>query len=200
MKDVEITLREDDDEVFAISLVEKPAIQSDWVTLSEQTIKMKVVDEDKRIILGAVLIPDKKIPRRVGENEFNIFFKDHTIEKLSQNWMKKMNLGNVTLEHEQFITGVTPVESWVVKDYSCDKAKLFNLDVPNGTWVVAMKVDDDERWKEAKEGKIKGFSIEGRFLDYAEAAEGVKMSEEETLIEKIKQILEQDGKENTGDK
>jgi hypothetical protein len=190
MKDIEITLREDDDEVFAISLVEKPAIQSDWVTLSENTIKLKVIDEEKRIILGAVLIPDKKIYRKVEDKEFNIFFKDHTIEKISQNWMKRMNSNNVTLEHEQFITGVTPVESWIVTDYSKDKASLFNLDVPNGTWVVAMKVDDEDRWKEAKEGKIKGFSIEGRFLDYYEASQGkVKASEDENIIEQLKQIL-----------
>lgn len=192
MQDIEITLREDDDEVFAISLVENPAIQSDWVTLSEHgKMKLKVIDEEKRIILGAVLIPDKKIYRKVKDKEFNIFFKDHTIEKISQNWMKRMNLNNVTLEHEEFITGVTPVESWIVADYSKDKASLFDLNVPNGTWVVAMKVDDESRWKEAKEGKIKGFSIEGRFLDFAEAAQGVEMSEDEKLLEKIVNILKE---------
>ena len=200
IEDLEIELKALDKSVFAISLVERPAVQSDVVLLSAHDVQFKVVDKEKRLIAGAVLIPEKRIYRKVDlENgktkEFNMYFKAHTVEAISQKWMEDMEIQNVTLQHNEFVTGVNPVESWIVQDYTCDKAKLLNLDVVDGTWCVIMKVHDDKLWQEAKDGKIKGYSIEAAFQDYVDylmLSETPELSEDEILLKKIKNILSAD--------
>jgi uncharacterized protein YrrD len=52
--------------------------------------------------------------------------------------------------------------------------------------MVAMKVDNEDVWNDVKSGKIKGYSIEGRFSDSMDLK---AIEEENELIEKIKQIL-----------
>ena len=80
--------------VEAISLVDRPAINEDWIALSEEPILLKEIDKEKRIILGAVLVPDRKILRKDKDgNPYYIFFSADTIEATSQDYAKKKNLG-----------------------------------------------------------------------------------------------------------
>ena len=81
---------------------------------------------------------------------------------------------------------MTIVESWIVEDPQKDKTALYGMDVPKGTWMVSMKVDDKEIYNKAKEGTIKGFSIEGFFADRLEMN---KDSEKEEIINKLKELL-----------
>ncbi len=87
---------------------------------------------------------------------------------------------------------MTVVESWIVEDLAKDKSALYNLSVPVGTWMASVKVDDDNIWNEfVKSGKVKGFSLEGYFADKLESKKELakQQTEEELLIEKIKEIL-----------
>lgn len=184
--------KEDLQGVEAISIVENPAIESDFVALKSEEVKLAEVDKEKRILMGAVLIPEKPIYRRNGEDEYYIYFSKDTVVKASQLFLKKGNQGNSTLEHSKSIEGLTVVESWIVEDLTKDKSALYNLSVPVGTWMASVKVDNDEIWNDyVKTGKVKGFSLEGHFADQLEKKKELskELTEEEELIEKIKQIL-----------
>ena len=160
---------EDMQGVDAISIVENPAIESDFIALKSQEVKMAEVDKEKRILMGAVLIPEKPIYRRNGENEYYIYFSKDTVNKASQLFFKNGNQSNWTFEHAKEIKGLTVVESWIVEDTAKDKSALYNLNVPVGTWMASVKVDDAELWQNfVKTGKVKGFSLEGYFADKLE--------------------------------
>jgi hypothetical protein len=81
------------------------------------------------------------------------------------------------------------VESWIIDDSKTDKSRFYGFDLPKGTWMISMKVNNDEVWKDIKEGKVKGFSIEGYFADKLEMS---MLSEEDLLLEQIKQIILED--------
>ena len=170
MKIIELIL--DDDEaigVEAISVVENPAIESDFIALNNQEIKLAEIDKEKRLLMGALLIPKKPIYRKSGEDEYYIFFSEKTVAKASQMYLQNGNQSNSTLEHDAQLKDLTLVESWIVEDKQKDKTALYGLDVPVGTWMGSVKVENDEIWNNyVKTGKVKGFSIEGYFADKME--------------------------------
>lgn len=194
MKIIELIL--DDDEaigVEAISVVENPAIESDFVALNNQEIKLAEIDKEKRLLMGALLIPKKPIYRRNGEDEYYIFFSEDTVLKASQMYLMNGNQSNSTLEHDGKLEGLTLVESWIVEDTEKDKTALYGLDVPKGTWMGSVKVNNDEIWNDyVKTGKVKGFSIEGYFADKLERPkEKIEetLSEEDRVIQELKKLL-----------
>jgi hypothetical protein len=176
--------------VNAISIVEQPAIESDFIALSKDVeVKFAEVDKEKRILMGAALIPNKTIFRRNGEDEFYVYFSKDTIRRASQLFLKSGSQSKSTLEHQMKIEGLTVVESWIVDDSEKDKSAFYGLSMPVGTWMVSVKVDNDEIWTDfVKTKKVKGFSIEGYFADKTEL-KAVEPNEEDVLIEKIKGIL-----------
>ena len=157
-----------EDGVDAISFVNKPAIEENFVALSKHKVEFKSIDDEKRIIVGLALVPDKEIYRRQGDKEFNIIFSKDTVKKASHLYLKKLKTNNTTLEHEKSTEGVSVVESWIVDDVKSDKSNLYGLNAVEGAWVVVMKVDNDEVWQDVKNGKYLGLSIEGIFSDKKE--------------------------------
>ena len=153
--------------VEAISIVEEPAIEADFVALKVHKMQMAEVNAEKRILMGPALIPNKKIYRRSEEGgEYYIFFSEDTVRKASQLFLSKGNQNNSTLEHQYQLKGMSVVESWIVEDEKKDKSALYELNMPKGTWMVSVKVNNEEVWEEfVKTGKVKGFSIEGYFSD-----------------------------------
>ena len=151
--------------VSAISLTDTPAIEAEAVALSkEEEVKLTAIDEDRRIFMGAVLIPDKKILRKKEDGSYyNIRFPKETVSRASQIFLEKGNQNNSTLEHEVSLSGNTVTESWIIEDEVHDKSRKFGLNHPVGTWMVSMKITDDNTWEMAKTGDVKGFSIEGMF-------------------------------------
>ena len=154
------------DGVFAIGIVEDPAIQTDFILLSKNDnfdveIKLAVVQDEKRkVVCGPILIPDMIIPRK----DYNIKFSSDTIRKISENFMMNGNKDNITINHDSPINKVKMIESWIVDDNTNDKSTYLGFNVPNGTWMGSYKVEDMELWNQVIEtGIIKGFSIEGRF-------------------------------------
>jgi hypothetical protein len=193
MQTIELLISDESkDGVFAISLVENPAIQEDFVYLSSHEIELKVVDEEQRIVVGYALIPDKEIYRKVNGKEFNIFFSKETVKKTSELYMKQLNLNNVTVEHNKKIEGATVIESWITEDEKYDKVNLYNVKPILGGWVVMMKIYNDNEWEAVKRGEYKGFSIEGKFDGF----DKLEQSNQTSLIEEVKEIIKQglDGK------
>ena len=177
--------------VEAISIVESPAIESDFVALKNQEIKLAEVDKEKKILMGALLIPDKPIYRNGSEGEYYIFFSKDTIVKASQMFLQNGNQSRSTLEHAQALNGLTLVESWIVEDKAKDKTALYGLDVPVGTWMGSVKVNNEDVWNEyVKTNKVKGFSIEGYFADKMEAPkEAIEEQMASQLLNQIKTII-----------
>lgn len=164
--------------VYGISLVENPAMQGMFVALSESEIKLAEVDKEKRILLGMVLEPNKLVYRNSQDGGYNIVFNEETIEQLAHNFYQSNYQANSTIEHtSKRIEGVTFVESWIVEDEQQDKQNLHGLTHPKGSWMVKMKVDNDEVWNDyVKTGKVKGFSIDG-LIELKEIKTDIKMSE-----------------------
>ena len=195
MKIVELILDENSElGIEAISVVENPAIEEDFIALKSQEIKLAEVDKEKRILMGALLVPNKPIYRRSGEDEYYIYFSKDTVEKASQKYLMQGNQNNSTLEHQYELNGLSLVESWIVEDKVYDKSVKYGMDLPIGTWMGSVKVNNDKVWNEfVKTGKVKGFSIEGYFADKMERPkENIEeeLDEDEKLIKQIIDILE----------
>lgn len=191
MKIIELIIDETDEQsgIEAISLVEQPAIESNFVALNKQEVLLKEIDEDKRILMGPALIPDKSIYRRNDDGqEYYIYFSQNTVRKASELFFKKSNHRNATFEHKDKINGVTFVESWIVENKDKDKTALYGMDVPLGTWMVSAKIDDEELYQKAKSGEVKGFSIEGYFADRYEMGKRNDIKEE--IVEALRDLLE----------
>jgi len=197
MRIVELILDEEQEEsgIEAISIVESPAIESDFVALKGEEIKLAEVDKEKRILLGALLIPNKPIYRKNEQGDYYIFFSKDTISKASQMYLRNGYQNNSTLEHSKDLQGLTLVESWIVEDEVQDKSRKYGLNVPVGTWMGAVKVNNDKIWDEyVKTNKVKGFSIEGYFADKMESPkeeikESMSIDKDQEILEKIRQIL-----------
>lgn len=150
-----------DSETYAISLVESPAIESEFVALAKQEEKQVFLESDERhMVYGAALIPDMDIYRNDGENEYYISFSKESISKMSQDFMREYRQHEVKTDHEDIANEVCVVESWLVEDAYKDKSNALNINVPTGTWMVGMKVNNVETWERIKAGELKGFSVE----------------------------------------
>lgn len=170
--------------VEAVSLVEYPAIEEDWIFLSKGSKRMFATDDEQRMLIGPALIPDKRIPRVDEEGEYEVYFSKGTVKKAQELFMKEARNNSSTFEHQYAIDGVSVIESWIIEDKSKDKSKLYGFSLPTGTWMIGVKVYNDEVWADVKDKAVKGFSIEGYFTDkliQASAQEGVAEIVEEAL-------------------
>ena len=180
---------------YGISLVGDPAMESVFLALKNQEkIEFKTADQEKRIVCGAVLIPDKLIYRNQDGREFNIVFDAQTIREASHEFFRQGYQNNSTLEHDtdRTIEGVTVVESWIKEDEVHDKSVMLGMNEPVGTLFASMKIDNDEIWNDyIKTGKVKGFSIDGFFgMEKINLNSNINMSEKslkETVVELFKE-------------
>jgi hypothetical protein len=181
--------------VFAISLVNAPATGEHYIAMAKQDkiVKFAKVDEEQRILMGLVLQPDQLI-YRVDENgdEFEMFFSAETIKDFSQNFFQSGFQLNSKLEHDETIENVTFVESWLVADPKKDKSAAYGLSYPVGSWLVSMKVDNDDIWNNyIKTGELKGFSIDGMVeLEEVNFKSNIQMSKSnKNILALLKQIV-----------
>lgn len=179
--------------IEAISIVENPAIEEDFIALKAQEVKLTEVNQERRILMGAALIPNKEIYRRNSEGEYFIKFSEETVRKASQLFLSRGKQNNATLEHEVEIGGLSVVESWIIEDEVQDKSRKYGLNMPLGTWMVSVKVNNDEIWEEfVKTNRVKGFSIEGFFTDKLDKSKQEYDAEElaaQKAIEIIKNLI-----------
>lgn len=164
-KIIELVLAEDEgfDGVNAISIVESPAMESEFMLFSKDAeMKFKAVDKEKRIVMGALLIPNKMILRNFEDGYAYVYFSPETIRKSSELFFKNGFQNNATVEHMINVDDLTLVESWIIEDTIHDKSRKYGMEYPVGTWMGSMLVKNDVVWEEVvKSGVVKGFSIEG---------------------------------------
>lgn len=147
--------------VDIISLVDLPAIQEDFLKFSkEEEIKFKA-DNSKHIVSGPALIPDKPIFRR-GEDghDYYITFSKEAIERIAQKFFADSNTNGVNLMHEVGVDGCFYFESYL-KDSKRGVAPKEYDELPDGTWFVSAKINNEDVWKLVENGTLRGFSIEG---------------------------------------
>ena len=193
---VELVIDDDSQElaIDAISLVSAPAIEENMVYMSKakNNLTLAKVNEEQKRIVSPALIPNKNI-YRVNHNtgdEYYVFFSPATVRKSSELYLKHNNHHKATQEHNERVSGVLTVESWI-KEGDMDKSKMYGYDLPNGTWFVKMRIDNDSLWQDIKQGNLKGLSIEGYFTDKME-----KMSEKAPTDEEILKALNEIINEN----
>ena len=201
---VELVIQDDNQElaIDAISLVSAPAIEQDFVFMKKKeksNLTLAKIDTDKRMLISPALIPNKNIIRYDAntDSEYYVWFSKETVRKASELYLKHNNHHKATYEHQDRVSGVLTVESWI-KEGDMDKSKLYGFDLPNGSWFVKMKIDNEELWQDIKSKKIKGLSIEGYFADKFEAMQKRKPTDLEILSalnEIIKENKKQDKKQ-----
>ena len=135
---------------------------------NEQRVKthFNVVDTDEQVIVSPVMIPGLPIARRNANGElFYAYFSKDTVKRMAHKFLKQNYTNNINLEHDQSmkLNGVSVVESFITTEDDT-KATKYGYDLPEGTWVVMMKVEDKNLWKLIKAGKVKGLSLEGGFF------------------------------------
>ena len=190
-------------DVFAVSLVEEAAVESNFIALSKQTpMDFKIQNEEKRMLYGVALRADFPIYRRYGDEEFYLTFDKNAIERLVNKFMSNYGQRNFTIDHMEPAEGIVITESWIVKDVKNDKAAALGLEnFSEGSWIIGTKINNDEIWQSIKEGRWSGFSIES-WIDMEEIEDfkkiknkkienkmAVKKSKFDEMIDKIKEII-----------
>ena len=197
MRIIELLIDEDEllSGIEAISIVDRPAIQEHFVALNEhQRHQLAEVDKEKRILMGAALVPNKHIYRADGDEEYYIYFSEDTVRKASELFLMRGNQNKSTLEHQAELHGLSVVESWIVEDEVHDKSVKYGMELPVGTWMVSMKVNNEDVWENyVKTGLVKGFSIEGYFTDKVNMAEVQSIDEGEAneILLEVQDYLEE---------
>jgi len=168
--------------ITAMGLVDNPAIEENWIALSK--MQLSKIDEERKMLYGPALIPDKEILRYDDKGEpYYVYFEKATVEALAHQFLKKNLQHSTNLQHEQPVMGVTVVESWL-KEGPHDKSIQLGLpELPDGTWFIGTKVDDESVWADVKKGKVNGYSIEGFFNEVGVAMSGVRNYEAELVLE-----------------
>ena len=153
-----------DVEVAAVAFVDKPAIEKNFMAFNSQRLEF-AIDEEKRIVSGPAMISDQLIYRKDQNGEYNVFFSPQTVRDIAVKFFQKGYQKNLNLFHDPTLSleGVTIFESFVT-----DKARGIQgmrgfEDLPDGSWFISAKVDNDEVWNKIKSGQVKGFSVEGIF-------------------------------------
>jgi hypothetical protein len=183
---VELVIEDDNQElaIDAISLVTAPAIEQDFVYFGKEknNLTFAKVDEEKRMLVSPALIPNKQIFRYdpQTDSDYYVYFSKDTVRKASELYLKHNNHHKATYQHQDRVSGVLTVESWI-KEGDMDKSKLYGFDLPNGTWFVKMRIENDELWSKIKDGELKGLSIEGYFTDKFEAMQNNKPTDKDIL-------------------
>ena len=199
-KIVELVIEDDNQElaIDAISLVTSPAIEQDFVFFGKEknNLTLAKVDEEKRMLISPALIPNKQIFRYDPntDSEYYVFFSSETVRKASELYLKHNNHHKATYEHKDRVSGVLTVESWI-KEGDSDKSKMYGYDLPNGTWFVKMKIDNDDLWQEIKQGNLKGLSIEGYFTNKFEAMQNKQPTDQE-ILSALNEIIKQNQTES----
>ena len=202
---VELVIQDDNQElaIDAISLVSAPAIEQDFVFMKKKeksNLTLAKIDTDKRMLISPALIPNKNIIRYDAntDSEYYVWFSKETVRKASELYLKHNNHHKATYEHQERVSGVLTVESWIIEDPKMDKANIYGFQLKKGTWMVKMKIDNEELWQDIKSKKIRGLSIEGYFTDKFEAMQKRKPTDLEILSalnEIIKENKKQDKKQ-----
>jgi len=192
-KIVELVISDESEEltIDAISLVTSPAIEQDFVFFGKEknNLTFAKIDEEKRMLVSPALIPNKQIFRYDANTDSNyyVYFSKDTVRQASELYLKHNNHHKATYQHEDRVSGVLTVESWI-KEGEQDKSKLYGFDLPDGTWFVKMKIENDEIWNKILDGELRGLSIEGFFVNRFEKMQ--KQPTDEEILSALNEIIQ----------
>jgi len=198
-KIVELVIADDSEElaIDAISLVTSPAIEQDFVFFGKEknNLTFAKVDEEKRMLISPALIPNKQIFRHDPntDSDYYVYFSKETVQKASELYLKHNNHHKATYQHQDRVSGVLTVESWIIEDSKLDKSTLYNFSLPVGTWMVKMHIENDELWQEIKSGNLRGLSIEGYFTSAFEKMQKAEPTNEE-ILQALNEIITKSNK------
>ncbi len=183
-----MVLNEDNEGIYAIALVEYPAIERELVRFSQpHPVKFKIDDEEKRIASGALLLSNTPIYRREGDFEYYLTIEPEQVVKAVQKFFANGNQTQVNEEHtKKFFEGVTLFESLIIDSSRGIKCPEGYGDIPEGSWFGSFFVQNEEVWQAIKEGTFKGFSIEGWFH-----FDPVNLSKNKTPLQKLFQQIQE---------
>jgi hypothetical protein len=197
----ELILVDEEDGVFATSFVDSPAIERDFFYFGKE-INFQAVSEEKMLVAGPLLIPNKKILRMQGDGTpYYVYFTPETIEKISRRFMKNKYNDSVTVEHDKKVSGINLTESWLIEMSSKDKSNIYGYTLPKGTWFGVYDVSGNPKvWQDVKNGVFKGFSIEGLFehhvsdlkLSMEKSIDELTEDEAELFLSEIKALIKKD--------
>ena len=184
---VELVINDENQElaIDAISLVSSPAIEQDFVFFGKEknNLTFAKIDEEKRMLVSPALIPNKQIFRYDPntDSDYYVYFSPETVRKASELYLKHNNHHKATYEHQDRVSGVLTVESWIIEDPKMDKSTLYGFSLPKGTWMVKLSISNNDLWNKIKDGELKGLSIEGYFTDKMETMSEKAPTDEEIL-------------------
>ena len=174
--------------IDCISLVSAPAIEENMVYMSKakNNLTLAKIDEDKRELISPALIPDKNIYRYDADtdSDYYVYFSKETVKNCAYSFLRNNNHHKATLEHQDRVSGVLTVESWIIEDPKIDKSRLYGFELKKGTWMVKMSITNDDLWQKIRSGELKGLSIEGYFTSKFQ-----QMQEQEPTSEEILKAL-----------
>lgn len=182
---------EDDSGIYAISFVDSPANESDFIALSKQQSEVFLnKDPHKQILTGVVLRPDQLIYRKDYKlGEYYIKFSTEQIEKIAQKMMRTgLALQNTTHQHQAPLKGNYLSELWIIEDPEKDKSRVLGFSsLPKGTLMCSYKIADKHYWDtEIMTGNVKGFSLEGFFIQKPETQSNLKSNKVNKMNKKSK--------------
>ena len=159
-------ISEDYDGIYAVSLVDFPATETEWVCFEKiQEQKYSIQDEDQHLLTGPIMLCQTPIYRRTPDGyEFNIIYTKETIKVMAEKMLSDMSHNNIDIQHDGEILDKGKVS--LVELYIVDKEKGIDpkfIDVPDYSLMATYKVHDDRLWQECKNGKLHGFSLAGYF-------------------------------------
>ena len=149
------------------------------------------ISEDQQIVVGPAMIPNMEIVRQDEDSKeiYYVKFSQETIAKIAEKFMRELRNKNTNVLHQEDLPADTYImETWLVETED-DKAKTkYGFEVPIGTWMVKMRVTNDRVWKLIKNGKLKGLSIEGNFVDKSD----IEDYERSKVLKQIIEILSEE--------
>ena len=144
-------------------------------------LEVKPTDEEKRIVSGAIMVANLPIYRRDQQGEYYVKFSSGAIQKIVERFFKNGLTSRVNLDHDKAVDGVYMIESFIIDERK--KTPEGFAELQKGSWFGSFKVDNDDVWKQVKDGTFRGFSIEGMFTDSA------SKDLDKELIDKIVKVL-----------
>lgn len=188
VRDIELfTL--DDETIDSIAIVQNPAIGVTFLCFAEDAPKQYFfADDEKHELTGCFLIPELRIPRYDDNGEmYNVYFSADTVKKIAYSFLSNRQMN---IAHSQDTDKLVLVESWL-KESETDKSVALGLNVPVGSWVGTVKVNDEALWQQIKAGDYRGFSIEGVFQSSKNEGFEAQQDSDEMLLNKIINLIAQ---------
>ena len=169
-----------------VIIVAQPTKKTERTAATQWQNMQFSLDEEKRIVTGPLMIPNKMIIRKDEENDpYYVYFSKKTIRKMAEKFLKVSNHNKTDVNHDwNVMEDNTLIESWISESMTHDKSHKYGYTLPVGTWFVSYKINNDSVWERIKAGEIKGFSLAGPFIENI-----TKAKREEQTLQKIKNIL-----------